>query len=210
MYVIVTVCNICHFRETQCTRMPLYVTDICLRSKRVVIYFYMFFTDLICRHVIWSSLLSHCQPELLHHPTIFDFKREVMSHVDLFYTSYDVFPHKDVLVLGSVDIPPHLGKQIPQNRNFGGWNRHFEAKRAKYSNFHIIKTTAWIPTKFCKAVKTTKYASSVVQKRGKKSKMADGRQLEKSKIVKSQQPYSTNFDEIWHGDASRPSVDCYC
>jgi len=28
-------------------------------------------------------------------------------------------------------------------------NGHFPAKRAKYSNFHITKTTQWIPTKFC-------------------------------------------------------------
>jgi len=32
--------------------------------------------------------------------------------------------------------------------NFVGVNGHFQAKRAKYSNFHIIETTAWIPAKF--------------------------------------------------------------
>jgi len=37
----------------------------------------------------------------------------------------------------------------------------------KHSNFRIVKTTEWIPTKFCSPVTTTKYASSVVQKRGK-------------------------------------------
>ena len=42
-------------------------------------------------------------------------------------------------------------------------NRHFQAKRAKYSNVHIMETTAWIPTKFCVVLKTTKYASWVVQ-----------------------------------------------
>jgi len=40
-----------------------------------------------------------------------------------------------------------------------GRDRHFQAKRANYSNVHIMETTAWIPTKFCVAVKTTKYAS---------------------------------------------------
>jgi len=41
--------------------------------------------------------------------------------------------------------------------------RHFQAKCTKYSNVHIMETTAWIPTKFCTAVKTIKYASWVVQ-----------------------------------------------
>jgi len=44
-----------------------------------------------------------------------------------------------------------------------GVNRHFQAKRAKYSDFHIMETTAWIPTKFCVVVKTTKHALWVVQ-----------------------------------------------
>jgi len=45
----------------------------------------------------------------------------------------------------------------------GGLNRHFQAKLAKYSKVHIMETTAWIPAKFCVAVKTTKYASCMVQ-----------------------------------------------
>jgi len=48
----------------------------------------------------------------------------------------------------------------------GGVNRHLQAKRAKYSNVHIMETTTWIPTEFCTTVKTSKYASWVVQKRG--------------------------------------------
>jgi len=36
---------------------------------------------------------------------------------------------------------------------FGGANRHFQVKRTKYSNVHIMETTACIPTKFCVAVK---------------------------------------------------------
>ena len=65
---------------------------------------------------------------------------------------------------GSVDIPPHLGGQISKKKhNFVGMNRHFQVKHAKYSNFHVIET-AWIPVKFCTPVKTTKYASYVVQK----------------------------------------------
>jgi len=41
---------------------------------------------------------------------------------------------------------------------FGGMNRHFQAKHTKYSNVHIMETNAWIPTKFCIPVKTSKYA----------------------------------------------------
>ena len=92
------------------------------------------------------------------------------------------------LLGGTVNIPPHLGDQIPRNRN-----RHFQAKRAKYSNFHVIKTTAWIATKFCTPVKTTKYASFVVQKHGKQ--IQDFEQIEKSYYLRN---CLTDFDEIWH------------
>jgi len=46
---------------------------------------------------------------------------------------------------------------------------------------HIIKATASIPTKFCTAIKTTKYPSWASEHTHNKSKMADGRHLEKSK-----------------------------
>jgi len=59
----------------------------------------------------------------------------------------------------------------------GGMNRHFQAKHAKYSNFCIIKTTEVIPAKFCRVIKTTKCGSS--QNLPNKSKMAEGRHLEK-------------------------------
>jgi len=36
--------------------------------------------------------------------------------------------------------------------------RHFPAKFAKYLNFHVIKATAAIWTKFCTAIKTSKYS----------------------------------------------------
>jgi len=45
--------------------------------------------------------------------------------------------------------------------NFGGVNKHFQTKHAKYSNVYNIEATAWIPTKFCIPVKTSKYASWV-------------------------------------------------
>jgi len=43
-------------------------------------------------------------------------------------------------------------------------NRHFQTKHAKYSNFHIIKTTEAILTNFCKVIKTTKYTLQVIPK----------------------------------------------
>jgi len=57
------------------------------------------------------------------------------------YMSYDVFTRKDVPFGGTVDIPPHLGVKSSKPK-FWGVNRHFQAKGAKYSNFHIIETTA--------------------------------------------------------------------
>jgi len=42
--------------------------------------------------------------------------------------------HKDVPFLGFVDIAPHLGGKSPQNPNFGGVNRRFQAKIVKSIN----------------------------------------------------------------------------
>jgi len=77
--------------------------------------------------------------------------------------SNDADSRKDVSFMGFVDIAPHSGGKIPHNPNFGGINRRFQAKLVKSKNMHIIKTTASIPTKFCTAIKTTKYPSWVVR-----------------------------------------------
>ena len=58
------------------------------------------------------------------------------------YTSYDVFLPKDVPFEDLVDVPPHLGGQIPQNPNFGRVNMRFPAKLAKqkhayYQNYCV-------------------------------------------------------------------------
>jgi len=47
---------------------------------------------------------------------------------------------------GSADISPHLRCHIPQNHNFGGMNKHVQAKRIKYSNFHNIETNTTTTT----------------------------------------------------------------
>jgi len=59
---------------------------------------------------------------------------------------------------------PILGLLVkyPQNPNFAGANRRFQAKRAKYRKFHIIETTASILTKFGITIETTKWSSWMV------------------------------------------------
>jgi len=42
----------------------------------------------------------------------------------------------------------HLGSQIPPKKQFFSVNRHFHPNTQNIQ-FHIIETTAWIPTKFC-------------------------------------------------------------
>jgi len=79
-------------------------------------------------------------------------------------------------ILEGVHVPQGEGREVSRVfhfHNFWGMNRHFQFKRAKYLNFNIIETTAWIPGKFCTPIKTTKYVSWVVQKRGKEIQMAD-------------------------------------
>jgi len=114
--------------------------------------------------------------------------------------SNDADSRKDVSFLGFVDTAPHLGGgQNPQNPDFWGVNRRFEAKLVKSKNMHGTKTTASIPTKFCTVIKTTNGRTH------NESMMADGRHL--GKIENS--PYLcrdlTDLDQIWHGSAARPS-----
>ena len=88
---------------------------------------------------------------------------------------------------------PFMGSQTPKPQ-FWGVNRLLQAKLAK--NVHIIKTTASIPTKFCKVIKVTKCSLWVVPTHALQIKMEDGRHL--GKIEKS--PYIgrrlSDFDEI--------------
>jgi len=69
----------------------------------------------------------------------------------------------------------YMGIQVPKGEGsvsgislphcFGGLNRLFQAKHAKYLNVHIIETIVWIPSKFCIPVKT-KYDLWVILKHG--------------------------------------------
>jgi len=75
----------------------------------------------------------------------------------MIYTSYDVFPHKNVPLQVTFN-----GSNCA--KNILSVDKHFQAKSAKYSNFRIIKTTEAIPTKFCTTIKTFKCCSLVVPK----------------------------------------------
>jgi len=52
-----------------------------------------------------------------------------------FYTSFDVFPHKKEPFSVMFILHHILAVKYPPKPQFGGRNRHFPAKRAKYSNF---------------------------------------------------------------------------
>jgi len=58
--------------------------------------------------------------------------------------------HKGVPFGSFIDIAPRFGgESLPPQKNFGGVDKCFHAKQAKYWNFHIIESTALISTKFC-------------------------------------------------------------
>ena len=111
--------------------------------------------------------------------------------------SNDADSRKDVPFGGFVDIASHLGVKYPQNPNFGGMNRRFPAKRAKYWQFHVIETTASTLTKFDVTIETTKWSSWVVPI-GAQQIQDGGRLPFWKKPVKS--PFicdrSTDLDEI--------------
>jgi len=58
-----------------------------------------------------------------------------------------------------LDTASHLGVKFSQKPSFEDMNGRFQlqAKRAKDSNFRVIKTTEATPTKFCTPMKTSKY-----------------------------------------------------
>ena len=57
--------------------------------------------------------------------------------------------HARMCILGvSLTLLSILGVKFPENLNFHGVTRRFQAKRAKYWKFHVIETTASISTKF--------------------------------------------------------------
>jgi len=59
-------------------------------------------------------------------------RAQTAHHIFTLNGSNDADSRKGVPFLALVDIAAHLGDQIAQKPNFGGVNRHFPAKRAKY------------------------------------------------------------------------------
>ena len=102
-----------------------------------------------------SSSLSH-----LLFPR--DFSRTVTDR-DIINTPLEPLQPADVLLGVSLTLLSiFLGGESPENPNFGGVNRRFQAKRAKYWKYHIIENPASISTKFCTTMNTIKRSSSVV------------------------------------------------
>jgi len=62
----------------------------------------------------------------------------------------------------SLTLLPILRVKYPKNPNFGGVNRRFQAKRAKYGKFHVIETDASISAKFCTMIESIKNSSWAV------------------------------------------------
>jgi len=72
----------------------------------------------------------------------------------------------------------------------------------------LIKTTASIITKFCRVIETPKYSLLMVQICPNKSKMADGRHLEKSKnhnIFATNWPIMTKFGTLMRLNPRHPN-----
>jgi len=77
--------------------------------------------------------------------------------------SNDVDSRRDVPFGCGWYCNPFMGSNCPKTPILGAWIGIFSAKRAKYWKVHIIKTTAWIITKFCRVIETPKYSLLVVQ-----------------------------------------------
>ena len=97
-----------------------------------------------------------------------------------------------------------LEVKSPQKNNFGGVNRLFQAKLAKYCEFHIIETADRFQPNFAKRQRPPSGHRGWSQYAPNKFKMADGRHLAKS--VKSLYLCNllTDFDDIWLTDAHWP------
>jgi len=83
------------------------------------------------------------------------------------------------------------GSNCPKKNNFGGVDRRLPAKRAKYWNVHIIKTTVSIITKFRRVIVTAKYSLWMVQMRPKQ--IQDGKWQPFWKIL----IYLHLIDQFW-------------
>jgi len=105
----------------------------------------------------------------------------------------------------SLTLLPILGVKSPENPNFGGVNRCFQAKRAKYWKFHVIETTASISTKFCKTIETIKRSSWVDPIGAQQIQDGGGRHLEKKwRYLRTVWPIFTKFGTLMQNGSLRP------
>ena len=100
----------------------------------------------------------------------------------------------------SLTLLPILGVKSPENSNFWGVNRRFQAKRVKYLKFHVIETTASISTKFCTTIETVKRSSWLVPIVAKVIQDGGGRHVEKSQKLRYLRNGVTDLYEIWYAD----------
>jgi len=75
--------------------------------------------------------MCHSYSSLSHFLFPRDFSGTITDR-DIINTPLEPVRPVDVPFGGFVDIAPHFGGKSPENPNFGGMNKRFQAKRAKY------------------------------------------------------------------------------
>ena len=151
-------------------------------------------TAKMCRNSSSSSSFSNSSSSHFLFPRDFS---GTIEDTDIINTPLEPLDPKMCLLGVSLILLPILGVKLPQNPNFGGVNRRFQAKRAKCWKFHVIETTLSILTKSSVTIETTKWSSRLVPV-GAQQIQDGGRPPFWKKTVKS--PYicdrSTDVDEI--------------
>ena len=111
--------------------------------------------------------------------------------------------------LAFVHIDSHLGGQDPQKPNFGVWIGVFKPNSRKRKTCILSKLLHCfhcLPIKFCTVINTTKCPSWVVPTYASQNPRwrtaAILKKIEKSLYLGCG---SSDYDEIWHDDAVRPS-----
>ena len=77
----------------------------------------------------FSSSSSSSSPSHFLFPPDFS---GTIADTDIINTPLESLRFADVPLGGFVNTAPHFGGEIPENPNFCGVNRRFQAKRAKY------------------------------------------------------------------------------
>ena len=101
----------------------------------------------------------------------------------------------------SLTLLPILRVKSPENPNFWGVNRCFQAKQAKYWKFHVIETPASISTKFYTTMETIKWSSRVVPIGTQQIQDGGRPPFWKKPLNRHLSNRLTDFDEIWYNDA---------